>query len=84
MRVGTWKVPALKKVASLNLQINESGECEFSSEDASDVDSVILHRVAGILRSAMSGITCQASHYAPSGDLNVSARTLFQRHCMTL
>ena len=71
MRIGTWKVPALKKVASLNLQINESGECEFSSEDASDVDSVILHRVAGILRSAMSGITCQASHYAPSGDLNV-------------
>ena len=33
---------ALKKVASLNLQINESGECEFTSEDASDVDSVVI------------------------------------------
>lgn len=32
---------------------------------------VILHRAAGILRSAMSGITFQTSHYAPSGDLNV-------------
>ncbi|XP_014680008.1 PREDICTED: uncharacterized protein LOC106819957 [Priapulus caudatus] len=64
---------ALKKVAALNIEINESGKCEFTSEDGSDVDpdSVVLHRAAGIIRSAMSGITFQTSHYAPSGDLNV-------------
>ena len=65
---------ALKKVATLNIKINESGECDFAStyEDPSELDSaVILHQAAGILRSSMSGITFQTTHYVPSGDLNI-------------
>ena len=46
---------ALKKVAALNIQISESGECELISDDANDLDNVaILHQAAGILRNAMS------------------------------
>ena len=63
---------ALKKVAALNIQISESGECELISDDANDLDNVaILHQAAGILRNAMSGITFQTSHYSQSGDLNL-------------
>ena len=62
----------LKKVAALNIQINESGECELISDDAHYLDNVaILHQAAGILRNAMSGITFQTSHYSPSAELNL-------------
>ncbi len=64
---------ALKKVAALNIQISESGECEYTtSEDTGELDNaVILHQAAGILRSSMSGISFQTTHYTPSGDLNM-------------
>ena len=64
---------ALKKVATLNIRINESGECEYTtmSDDSSELDSaVILHRTAGILHSSISGNTFQNIHYAPSRELN--------------
>ena len=64
---------ALKKVVTLNIRINESGECEYTtmSDDSSELDSaVILHRAAGFRRSSLSGISLQNTHYAPSRELN--------------
>jgi len=64
---------ALKRISALHVQINDLGECEYTSSDLAehpDCDSVILHRAAGILRNAMSGITFQSTHYSPSSNLN--------------
>ena len=65
------RVDALKKASEFLGQINEQSECELTGYEDGQDDSVILHKAAGLLRSAIEGISFQSLEYAPSGELDV-------------
>lgn len=55
----------------LKLHVNEQGECELESADASlEDDTIILHKAAGIIRKAITRIAFQSEHYDPSGKMD--------------
>ena len=65
---------SLKHVVKLQLHVNEIGECELEStgEVNSEGDTVVIHKVAGIIRKCTGDITFQSDRYDSSRNMETT------------